>query len=213
MKIYDITAAISNNLPSYGDGERHEITHPAQMANGDSYNLSRISVSAHAGTHADTPLHFIDGGASCADVDLAHFYGPAKVMRLAVNSHVCKADLVNLDIQAGDIILLCTGQSKYMSQGKFKQDFIALTPDAAEYLVEKKIKTIGMDYLSIDPYKAPGFPAHKILLGSGVAVLEGLVLEGVPEGTYTLSALPLKIPNGEGSPVRAILVAEGTQNE
>ncbi|MCL2404961.1 MAG: cyclase family protein [Defluviitaleaceae bacterium] len=207
MKIYDITAEISNDLPVFGK-ERPVISIVSQLANGDAYNFSNISVSAHTGTHADMPLHFILGGATCSDIPLGYFYGPAKVVRINVSSHVCKADLVPLDIQAGDIILLDTGQSQYMRQGVFKQDFIALTPEAADYLVEKEIKTIGIDYLSIDPYDNVGFPAHKALLGNGIAILEGLVLENVPEGTYTLSALPLKIPGGEGSPVRAILVDE-----
>ncbi|MCL2378170.1 MAG: cyclase family protein [Defluviitaleaceae bacterium] len=205
MKIYDITAEISSNLPVYGN-ERPEITITSQMDNGDPYNFSKISVTAHTGTHADMPLHFIPGGSTCTDTALDYFYGPAKVMRITVQGHVRKADLEPLDIREGDIVLLDTGQSAYMRQGVLNQDFIALTPEAAEYLVMKKIKTIGIDYLSIDPYGAEGFPAHKALLGNGIAVLEGLVLENVPEGEYILSALPLKIPGGEGSPVRAILV-------
>ena len=207
MKIYDITAPISNNLPFFGD-ERPAITTRAQISNGDAYNLTWLSMSAHTGTHADMPLHFIDRGAACDDIALTHFFGPAKVMRIAVTGHVRKADLEPLDIQAADIILLDTGQSAYMRQGKLRHDFIAFTLEAAEYLVQKKIKTVGLDYLSIDPYDAANYAVHKMLLGNGIAVLEGLVLEDVPEGIYTLSALPLKIPNGDGSPVRAVLVEE-----
>ena len=207
MKIYDITAEISEHLPAYANGiERPAITTLAQLDKGDTCNLTRISVSAHTGTHADMPLHFISGGAACDEIPLEHFYGPAKVMRIAVESHVRKADLEPLDIRAGDIILLDTGQSAYMRCGKFKHDFLAFTLEAAEYLVEKKIKTIGIDYLSIDPYDSADYAVHKALLGNGIAILEGLVLENVPEGMYTLSALPLKIPNGDGSPVRAVLV-------
>jgi len=87
------------------------------------------------------------------------------------------------------------------------KDYLALTPDAAQYLAEKKIRTLGIDYLSIDPADTTDFAVHKIILGNGIAVLEGLVLDGVPEGTYTLSALPLKLQNGNGSPVRAVLIA------
>jgi len=205
MKIYDITAEICSNLPVFGD-ERPTVTALAQMANGDPYHFTKLSMSAHTGTHADMPLHFIPGGATCNEIALDYFYGPAKVIRIAVSNHIRKADLEPLDIQAGDIILLDTGQSAYMQQGTLKQDFIALTPEAAEYLVGKKIKTFGIDYLSVDPYDAADFPVHKTLLGNGIAILEGLVLEGVPEGMYTLSAFPLKIQGGEGSPVRAVLV-------
>ena len=205
MKIYDITAEISHNLPVYGK-ERPHITHPAQIINGDGYSISQINISSHTGTHADMPMHFVGGGTDCMTTPLDRVYGPAKVMRIPVKSHICKADLEGLNIQEGDIILLDTGQSKYMSHGKLKEDFTAFTPEGAQYLVDKKIQTIGIDYLSVDPYDTADFAAHKILLGSGIAILEGLVLEAVPEGEYILSALPLKYPNGDGSPVRAILV-------
>ena len=205
MKIYDITAEIGPSLPPYGDTGHPTITAVAQMANGDFCNVSKMKLSTHTGTHADMPLHFVDGTANCVSVPLEHFYGPAKVMSLDINSHVTKADLVGLDISAGDIILLNTGQSKYMSQPGFKADFLALTPEAAEYLVSKKIMTIGIDYLSVDPYDTTDYAVHKILLGNGIVVLEGLVLDGVPDGEYFLSALPLKIENGDGSPVRAVL--------
>jgi len=212
MKIYDITAEISDNLPAFGD-ERPEVITLAQLANGDAYNLTKLSMSAHTGTHADMPSHFIPGGTTCNEIALDYFYGIAKVIRIAVDGHIRKADLVPLDIQARDIILLDTGQSAYMRQGVLRQDFIALTPEAAEYLVEKKIKTLGIDYLSVDPYDAVGFPVHTALLGNGIAILEGLVLENVPEGKYTLSALPLKIYSGDGSPVRAILVDDSDKEQ
>ena len=207
MKIYDITASICDDLPSY-DNKKTTIDDLLQIKNGDDCNFSVMKISSHTGTHADVPKHFIDNGLCNATTSLEHFFSRAKVIRLSVNSHVRKEDLEPHDIQEGDSILLDTGQSKFMRQGKFKEDYIALAPCAAEYLVKIKIKTVGIDYLSVDPYNAPGFPAHKILLGNGIAILEGLVLDAVPEGEYTLSALPLKIPGGNGSPVRAVLVED-----
>ncbi|MCL2572735.1 MAG: cyclase family protein [Defluviitaleaceae bacterium] len=205
MKIYDITASINENLPSYGD-ERPVIKHPAQMKDGHGYNISKLTFSSHTGTHADVPMHFVADGTDIEATPLDHFYGLAKVMTISIQNHITKVDIQHLDIQPGDRILLNTGQSKYMSQGNLKKDFLALTPEAAQYLADKKIKTLGIDYLSIDPYDTTDFGVHKIILGSGIAVLEGLVLDAVPDGIYTLSALPLKYPNGDGSPVRAILV-------
>jgi len=205
MKIYDITASISNNLPTYSE-ERPEIIPLVQMEKGDICNVSRHITTTHTGTHADMPRHFIADGADCESVDLRHFYGTAKVLKIPATSHITKADLEGHDIQPGDIILLDTGQSKYMSQPNLREDFIALTSSAAEYLVEKKIKTVGIDYLSVDPYGVPDFPVHKILLTNGIAALEGLVLRHVPAGEYILSALPHKLPGGDGSPVRAVLV-------
>jgi len=203
--IYDITATISPTLPFFGN-EGPTVRQLTYLDKGDDYNLTLLKMTAHTGTHADMPLHFIREGDSCEEIPLEHFYGLAKVFRINTCAHICKTDLEKLDIQPGDIILLDTGQSAYMQQVPLKQDFIALTPAAAEYLVEKKVRTIGIDYLSVDPYEAADFPAHKILLGNGVAILEGLVLSDVPEGTYTLSALPIKIEGSDGSPVRAILI-------
>ncbi|MCL1786480.1 MAG: cyclase family protein [Defluviitaleaceae bacterium] len=207
MKIYDITAEISSNLPVFGD-ERPTVDQVLQLAKGDPYNFTKVAFTAHTGTHADMPSHFIQDGATCDNIPLEHFYGKAKVIRIPATSHITKADLLPYDIAAGDILLIDTGQSKHMQEGTLKKDFIALIPDAAQYLVEKKVKTVGIDYLSVDPYDAADFPVHMALLGNGITILEGLVLENVPEGEYILSALPLKIAGGDGSPVRAVLISE-----
>jgi len=205
MKIYDITATIGDNLPIYG-GKRPQVDRLTKMENGDPYNFSRVIATTHTGTHADMPSHFVNGGATCDDIPLDYFYGKAKLVRIAAKGHVTKADLQPFDIRPGIILLIDTGQSMYMNQPTLKEDYIALTTEAAQYLVEKQVKTVGIDYLSVDPYGTEDFPVHKILLGNGICTLEGLVLEGVPEGEYTLSALPLKFACGDGSPVRAVLV-------
>jgi len=206
MKIYDITAAISENLPIFGGGKRPEIKDLLELEKGDACNFSAVTLTTHTGTHIDTPLHFIKGGDGNDTISLDHFYGKAKVFTIKTDKHITADDLKPLDIEEGDIVLINTGQSKYMSAGEFKEDFIAFTKEAAEYLVSKKIKTIGIDYLSIDPYNEPGYPAHMTLLGNNIAAIEGVVLTDVPDGEYILSALPLKFPKGNGSPVRAVLI-------
>jgi arylformamidase len=182
MKIYDITATIGDSLPVYDDKERFVITELMQIAKGDLFNVSRLTTTTHTGTHADMPLHFVADGAACDNIALDYFYGRAKVIRFKATGHISKTDLEPYDIEAGDIILLDTGQSPDMRQPALKEDFFALTPDAAHYLAEKKIKTLGIDYLSVDPYGTPDFPVHTVLLGNDIAILEGLVLDGVPEG-------------------------------
>jgi len=205
MKIYDITATIGGNLPFYGT-EGPAAIKAAQIKNGDKYNFTNLKLTTHTGTHADMPSHFILDGATCDTIPLDYFYGKATLIRITPTAHITKEDLLPLNIPTGGILLLDTSQSKFMSQGTLKTDFISLTPSAAEYLLEKKIKTLGIDYLSVDPYDDIDFPVHTALLGGGVVILEGLVLEGVPEGEYILSALPLKLEDGDGSPVRAILI-------
>ena len=209
MKIHDITTTLSQSIPFYSENDPFHFKKTLQLKNGDMCDLSLIKMSSHTGTHADMPLHFIEDGANCETIQLDHFYGNAKVIRLNLETHrhIIKEDLIQHDITEGDRILLCTGQSINMDKPLIK-DFIALTPEAAEYLAEKKIKTLGFDYISVDPYNSPNFPVHKILLGNGIAIIEGLVLHNIPPGEYILSALPLKFENGDGSPVRAILIED-----
>lgn len=208
MKIHDITAEVSTALPFYSENDPFSMKQVLKLENGDICNLSRVTMSMHIGTHADMPLHFIEGGKACHEIPLDHFYGAAKLFRIILEStrNIKKSDLIPLDIRAGDIILLDMGQSVYMGESTLKKDYAVIEPDAAEFLVQKKIKTLGVDYVSVDAYNSPNFPVHKILLDGGVTILEGLVLDGVPEGEYILSALPLKFKGGDGSPVRAVLV-------
>ena len=206
MKIYDITATISDDLPVYGD-ERFTVNKVASIKTGDKFNFTKFAATTHTGTHADMPSHFIADGATCDNIDLSHFYGRAKLIRIAATAHVTKEDLLTYDIPEGIILLIDLGQSKDMSRGTMNKNFLALMPCAAHYLVEKRVKTVGIDCLSVDPYGDDDYPAHMTLLGNGIAILEGLVLDSVPEGEYTLCALPLKFHEGDGSPVRAVLTA------
>jgi len=193
MRIYDISTEISQDMPVYDALEKIHITEIYQIKNGDPCNLTQFNMIGHIGTHADMPLHFIEGGMACDNIPLDHFYGETKVYQMPPSADdITKDDLLPLDIQAGNILLLNTGKK-------------ALTPEAAIYLTEKKIKTLGVDSLSVDPFDSQDYPAHHILLGKGIPILEGLVLDGISQGKYELSALPLKIKNGNGSPVRAIL--------
>jgi len=211
MKIYDITATIGDKLPVYGN-ERPDIKKTATLQNGDGYNLTKFTFTTHTGTHADMPSHFVESNLTCDTIPLDHFYGLAQLIRINATEHITKEILNRYEIRINCILLIDTGQSKFMGDPTLKKDFIAFTPCAAEYLVEKKIKTLGMDYLSVDPYDTTDYPVHKTLLGNGITILEGLVLENVPEGFYTISALPLKFEDGDGSPVRAVLV-ENTECE
>ena len=205
MKIYDISASISETLPVYA-GERPSIVDVMKLANGDMCNFSDIKFTSHTGTHADVPYHFIQEGKNLDEIALDRFFGKAKVYRLKVTDDIQVSDISHLDINEGEILLFDTGQSDYMENPVFNKDYYAVSPEAAEYLAGKNVKTVGIDYLSIDPYKSEGFPAHKILMGKGICLLEGLVLKNVPEGEYLLSALPLRIKGGNGSPVRAVLM-------
>ena len=217
MRLYDLTATFSEDLPIYGSDPRVVITEHYAMSRGQSCNVSRLEFGCHTGTHADVPKHFIDDGAACDNIPLDHFLGPAKVfdLRRALDGRLTveAADLAPLPIGEGDIILLNTGNSPLMRARDFHTDYVSLSPEAADLLADKKIKTIGIDYLSVEAPGSKGHRTHLALLGAGITILEGLVFDNeppgfVPQGQYFLSALPLKIKNGNGSPVRAVLADE-----
>ena len=217
MRIYDLTAVFSTNLPAYGGDSNVVISQDSEISKGHVCNGSTITMSSHTGTHADAPKHFIDDGLTCDNIPLERFFGRAKVydLRKALDGRklIEVGDVNRLEINESDIILLNTGSSPLMRKKEFDPGYVSVTPEAAAYLAGKKIKTLGVDYLSVETFGRKGFGAHHALLGGGIALLEGLVFDNspigfVPQGEYLLSAMPLKFENGNGSPVRAALMDE-----
>jgi len=206
QQIFDISLELSGDTLLYpGDPAWHSLPHKAISA-GDSCNVSKISLGSHTATHVDSPLHFIPDGKGLSELPLEPYIGKARVLYFPGCSEISRELLLDKDISEGGRILFKTRSSEFWQEKQFRQDYVGIAPDAAEYLVAKKVALIGVDYLSVESYKRPGAPTHKILLGAGIAVLEGLNLSAVEEGEYELIALPLKIKNGDGSPVRAILI-------
>jgi arylformamidase len=168
---------------------------------------SVISLGLHAGTHIDAPLHFLPGREDVTQVPFDALLGPCYVVCVPEVSAVTASDLESLSIPYDTTrLLLRTRNSDRWASGAhgFDPDFVALTPEAARWVVEHSIKLIGIDYLSIQRFN-DGPDTHLILLGAGVAVLEGLCLGGVVQGSYELICLPIKLPGAEGAPARAIL--------
>jgi len=210
MRIYDISLTITPELPIYPGDPAIVLERIAKMEDGDSCNITHLSMSAHVGTHVDAPFHFLGGNTSTVEkLPLNLLIGRAYVLNLP-------DDLVQItaaDLQQAEIpprtrrLLLKTRNSKLWSrkEKQFNTDFVALNSDAAQYLVNRGIKLVGIDYLSVAPFRQ-GEATHKILLQAGVVVLEGLHLSEVSQGRYTLYCLPLKLAGSDGAPARAILI-------
>ena len=165
-------------------------------------------MSAHAGTHIDTPLHFIPNSKKIHKYYVKDFILPAQVVQVQDTESIEPSHLNGLDIRPGEALLFKTLNSisgKLMS-GVFSEDFVYLSPEAAGVFIEKKLGLVGIDYVSIDKFGEESSPAHHKLLGNNILILEGINLRDVPPGKYTLICLPLKIKDCEGSPVRAILL-------
>lgn len=204
MRIHDVTRLISEDMTVYKDRENKKIkrTVVADYEKSDYYE-SRMDMDMHCGTHIDAPLHMIKGGDTIEKYDLSKFIGDCKVFDLTdVDEAIRKKDIENLDIQKDDIVIFKTKNS--FDQG-YNPKFVYIEEDAAMYLSEKGIKTVGIDAMSIERDKKE-HPSHKIILGANIGVIEDLYLKNVGQGQYFLSALPLNIRGSEASPIRAVLI-------
>ena len=209
MEIIDITAPVSPRSIMWPDDEppSHEFT--SHTDRGDPSTVSRWELSAHTGTHADARMHFIPGGWTVEALELSRCVGPCRVVDLThLDGHVSRADLEAAEVAGTVRLLLKTRNSaqNLLGRERFVEDYVAISLEAAEYLVEIGVETVGVDYLSVEPFEDKEFHTHHALLGADVLILEGLVLAGVEPGEYFLACLPLKLAGSDGSPARAILV-------
>jgi arylformamidase len=180
----------------------------SSIASGDSSNVTQVSMSCHTGTHVDAPDHFLNNAKTVETLSLDLLVGRAYVLYLPNVNLITASILMDADIPPRTRRLLFkTRNSEYWASDKkvFQTDFVGLSVDAAELLVDRNVRLVGIDYLSIAPYKQ-GKPVHTILLDAGVVVVEGLDLSKVSQGRYTLTCLPMKLGGSDGAPTRAILV-------
>ncbi len=209
MRLYDITTPLHPGTPVYPGDPGVRVRPTAQIAKGDPFNLSLLSMGSHAGTHVDAPYHFEDGGLTVDQLPLETLYGPALVRDVGQAEVVDEAALEALALPVGTRrLLLKSRNSRLWEDPTFRPDFVAVTPGGARWLVERGLWLVGVDYLSIEAPGSPGFPVHHTLLGAGVVIVEGLDLRGVPPGAYTLLCLPLRLAGGDGAPARALLAEE-----
>lgn len=175
----------------------------------DGANVSQLCMSLHSGTHVDPPIHFVAGGRTADRLSLDALNGPCDVVDLPDVARITAADLERQHLPADcRRLLLRTRNSAYWTRGDtvFHEDYVALAPDGAHWVVERGIRLVGIDYLSIEARGAPGHAVHRTLLGAGVVVVETLNLAAAAPGRYQLVCLPLFIPGGEAAPARALLV-------
>ena len=173
-------------------------------------NVSKLILSAHAGTHLDFPLHFVPDGKSIDDYSVHDFILPTQVVHIDDKESINPPELEKIDIKEGDAILFKTENSinDRCRKGVFSEKFVYLSAEGAAFCVTKKVSLVGIDYVSIDRFGDVTSPAHHILLGNNILILEGINLKEIAPGRYTLFCLPLKIRGGEASPVRAMLMSQ-----
>ena len=178
------------------------------MRRGDAFTLSAYSLGAHSGTHIDAPMHFVRDGAPIDQVSLEPLIGPARVIDIpdAVQS-IDAAELNRHQWKGAPRVLFRTRSSLrgWMRSPTFRRDFAYIAPDAAQLLADAGVRLVGIDYISAEQFGAPAPRTHRILLGKGIPIVEGLLLEHVRAGDYDLIVLPMKVGGHEGAPARAVL--------
>ena len=205
MRIHDITVPLSSDLPIYPGDPGIDIDPFSRISQGDSANVSRISMGSHSGTHMDAPYHFDDAGTTVDEIALETVIGKALVLEILGVKEIGRQELEPFRIEGEERLLLKTDNSKLWRQKGFFEGYAALTKEGAQYLRDAGVRLVGIDYLSIEGFHGGG-DVHRTLLEDGILVIEGLNLDGIKAGHYQLICLPLKLKGGDGAPVRALLV-------
>jgi NADH dehydrogenase len=198
----DVSVTIRRPMPVYeGDPDVH-IELAKSIDRGDPANVSRLELGAHTGTHVDAPRHFIPHAAGASELPVQAFVGPCVVAdATSVSGTIDEQAIASLELPADvERVLLKTPNSRLWKLDSFTPDFVRLDGDGARALIDRGVRAVGIDYLSIgDP------EAHRLLLGHGIGVIEGLDLREVQPGAYLLACLPLKLSGSDGAPARALL--------
>lgn len=203
-RLWDISPVVAPDAPIFPGDEPYSLRWTARLSPGCPVNLSAITMSPHVGAHADAPLHYADGVASAAEVDLDAYLGPCRVIHaidcgpLIRIEHLRHAAATDLPPR---VLVRCMQRADTV----WNPDFTAYAPETVEWLAAGGVRLIGLDTPSVDPATSKTLDSHQQLLRLNLRVLENLVLDEVPEGDYELIALPLKLAGACASPVRAVL--------
>ena len=205
----DVTATLDPaTTPVYEGDAPIKFDFLKDMRKGDALTLSVYSLGAHSGTHIDAPMHFVRDGASIDRVSLAPLIGPARVIDIPDSVQAIDAAELNRHEWRGARRVIFRTRSSlrgWMASPVFHRDFAYIAPDAAQLLADAGVQLVGIDYISAEQFGAPEPLTHRILLGKGIPIVEGLALDGVSAGDYQMIVLPMKVAGHEGAPARAVL--------
>lgn len=211
-KIHDITLTMTQSMPVWPGGPQPVFNRVLTIGEeGAPCNVTQLNFGAHTGTHLDAPLHFIKDGRGVETLDLDVLVGTVQLVEVGDEvDMITRKTFENLDIPGGtERLLVRTRNSKAWASApeEFDEAFVAISPCGARWLVENGVKLIGVDYLSVAPFRDDySVETHVILLEADVIPVEGLNLANVTPGTYQLACLPIKIEGCDGAPCRVILV-------
>ncbi len=204
--IIDISIPLRTEMPIYPGDQPYALEPMLRVEEGAVCNLSRLVMGTHTGTHIDAPWHFNPEGKRIHEIPLARLIGLAWVADLRGHSLITAEALEKARIPPSTTrLLIKTDNSDLWASSEFRQDYVALAPDAGDWLIKHCIDVVGLDYLSVERFGAPKPEVHLKLCGAGVVIIEGLNLRDVEAGAYELICMPLKIEGGDGAPARVAL--------
>lgn len=212
INIYDVTLTISADMPTWPGDPPLVLERVNKIEEGKNANVSKLSLSVHTGTHVDAPFHFLQDGGTVENLSLDVLIGAARVVEIpaacdVVNAEVLKAAGVQTGIER--LLLKTRNSLLWEKQDKrFETGFVGVDLEGAEYLASIGIRLVGIDYLSIAPFRKSR-PTHEVLLKANMVIIEGLNLCDVPAGDYQMYCLPLKLADTDGAPARVILTTQG----
>lgn len=209
MKVYDLSMAIENGMPTYPGDPAVSLRRMLEHREAG-YNIMALALGTHSGTHVDVPLHHLEEGPGADQFPLERFLGPAVFLHLdKVGSGLIEvADLqdAGMEIRAGEIVVVGTGWENHRGGADYFQGFPYFASEVADFFIQKRVKAVGCDMPSVDG-PGGGAPVHHKLLAAGIPVVEALAnLEPLRGRRAFFCAAPLKIAGGDGSPVRALAV-------
>lgn len=202
MKLVDLTHAFTDNMPVYPGDPASTLVQTASIEK-DTYTDHQIQSTMHVGTHMDAPLHMISGGKTVDNIALEHFFGKGILVDARGKEKIDMDVVQGIDIAPGSIVLIYTGFGEKYRAKEYFEHIPYVTPAFADVMVKKSVKIVGMDILG--PDTDPSWPAHKILLGNDILIIENLTnldaLVGIKN--FDIIALPVKYQSN-AAPVRVI---------
>jgi len=213
MKIIDLTHTLETGMPVF-PGDTAPSFKKVMIHKKDGAQVIRMDIATHHGTHIDCPKHFFENGKTTDSSTLDNFYGKALMLDctgFGKNEQIPVDFIINSNVNWKEFswVVIYTGWYKYWGTQKYLDHFPVLSPEAAKYFQSMGIKGIGLDVISIDAIDSVDYPIHNIVLGNGMNIIENLTnLHSIGTNQFTLSALPLKIEDGDGSPIRAVAIED-----
>ena len=204
MSFHDISLKLTGETLRWVTAPPFELEERRRMSKGDPNNSSALNMSVHSGTHIDAPFHFVADGNTIDQLPLERFIGPALVYAVEAERYITKEHVAGIRLDGATRVLFKTKNSALLRKQEYDPDFVAISVEAAQSLVELGVELVGLDYLSV-AHADEQAPVHRACLDHGGVLLEGIDLSAVAPGRYELMCLPIPLGDSDGAPCRAVL--------